>query len=281
MSYASLEDAILNGSGTERSFLCHVHGDSNPSASVNSISGLWYCYACHACGKVDLDGVELSPYAIKRWSDQIQRRIEASSVTYPEGWLDFFDATPSRYWASRFSPEVIRDHRLGQTPDGKYATIPFRSPTGEVKGVIMRSLSDEDERRYRYPWGYKTSENLYGYHKASSDVLILVEGASDVVAADEVLPGHTMAIYGNRFSKAQAHLLYRYGPKIILVATDQDPGGELAYREIRDRMGTYCPVRRLLWDEVKDLAAMEVRDRSDLLEWATSEFPLTRMASVG
>lgn len=42
-TYSTLEDAIIKGHGTERSFRCPVHDDSHASASVNVNKGVWYC----------------------------------------------------------------------------------------------------------------------------------------------------------------------------------------------------------------------------------------------
>lgn len=281
MSHASIQDALTNGTGRERQFLCHVHGDTNPSASVNAVTGAWICYACGACGRVDLDDIDLDPYAVRRRITEIAERVEAMTVQYPEGWLNFFDAQgPGDYWLSRFSEEVCREHRLGQTPDGSAATIPLRTSSGEVTGVIRRDLTGKDQK-YRYPYQAKLSQRLYNYHRATSDTIILVEGATDSVAADEVLPGHTMSLYGDRLSRAQARLLYRYDPRVVLVATDQDDGGETAHRSVLAQMGSFCVVHRLVWDSYKDLASIPVDDRSELLSWAVSEYGLPNLARVG
>lgn len=277
----SLQEALTHGYGVERSFLCHVHGDSNPSASVNSLTGAWICYACHAAGRVDLDGIDLDPYAIRRRIAEIQKRVESSTVVYPEGWLNIFDARgPGEYWLSRYSEQTCREHRLGQTPDGRYATIPLRTNDGEVTGVIRRSLTGE-RQKYKYPWQAKLSQRLYNYHRADQDMLVLTEGATDAIAWDEVSPGYSMAMYGSRLSRAQAQLLYRYNPTVILVATDQDKAGDDAMRTVQLLMGDFCVVQRLEWDTYTDLASIPLDERCDLVHWAIGEFGLPRVAKVG
>lgn len=281
MSYSSIQEALVHGTGRERQFLCHVHGDSNASASVNSLTGAWICYACGASGKVDLDGVELDPYALRRRISEIEERVAASQVRYPEGWLNYFDASgPGDYWLSRFSEETCRRHRLGQTPDGAWATIPLRTNSGEVSGVIMRTLTG-DARKYKYPFQARLSERMYNYHRGTSDVLFLVEGATDSIAVDEVVPGHAMSLYGDRVSRAQRQLIYRYSPRIVLVATDQDAGGEKAHASIQTALSGFCVVQRLVWDTYKDLASIPVEDRRELIEWALEEYALPSLAKVG
>ena len=53
MTGMTLEDAIAVGQGVERPCRCPVHDDSQASASVNVIKGVWYCHACFASGTVD------------------------------------------------------------------------------------------------------------------------------------------------------------------------------------------------------------------------------------
>jgi 5S rRNA maturation endonuclease (ribonuclease M5) len=272
--YASLEDALINGRGTERSFLCHVHGDTNPSASVNAVTGLWYCYACHAKGKVDLNDIDLDPYAIRRRISSIIERIETGEVIYPENWLNIFDATgPGDYWLSRFSEQICREHRLGTTPDGLYATIPLRDNDGTVKGVIKRSLTGQLPK-YHYPYQAKLSQRLYNYHRADKDMVVLTEGATDAIAFDEVAPGYSMAIYGSSLSRAQVRLILRYAPRLIVVATDQDTSGRIAYQQIRGALGQFYPVIRLTWDTHKDLASIPLEERREMIGWLLAEYGL-------
>ena len=49
---STLEEAIALGQGIERPFQCEVHDDTNASASVNVLKGVWYCHACGASGAV-------------------------------------------------------------------------------------------------------------------------------------------------------------------------------------------------------------------------------------
>lgn len=273
MHWASLEDAIINGYGSERSFLCHIHGDTNASASVNVDKGVWYCYACHAHGRIDLDDVEYDPDSMLRAVRRIQKALEKSETYLPENWLDIFDAAgPGDYWLSRFSAHMCREHRLGQTIDGQYATIPLRDNTGVVRGVIRRSLRGAGPR-YHYPYQAKLSERLYGYHRATQPVIFLTEGATDTIAIDEVAPGYAMAMYGSSLSKSQAHLIARYSPQMVWIATDMDASGDLAAESISRRLFRTAPVARLDWEQYKDLASIPIQERSEMIKWAlTSQF---------
>jgi DNA primase len=55
----TLAEVLVYGQGIERSFLCPVHGDRRPSASVNVIKKQWVCYTCGAHGGLTGDAVSV------------------------------------------------------------------------------------------------------------------------------------------------------------------------------------------------------------------------------
>lgn len=266
--YASVEEALTMGTGVERSFRCPVHDDSNPSASVNSLTGMWICYTCGARGRVDMEKMEIpidSVLAEMRRVAQIMER--PVHKTYPESWLNIYDATgPGDYWLSRFSPEACRHFRLGTDPADEFATYPYRDVSGQVLGVVRRNF--EGRAKYSYPYGSDTSKNLFNYHATSGGEIVVVEGATDAIAAWEA--GYeAWALYGDRLSLAQQRLIAKYSPDRLLVATDQDAAGEFAAEQL-SRAFPYLDVVRLRWPGRdaggwKDLSEMPVGDRRDVL----------------
>ena len=264
MSYASLAEAMTYGSGVERQFRCHVHGDTNPSASVNSITGLWFCYACGARGKYLVS--EMTPTQATASVRSMLDRMEAPMRTYPESWLSLYDALgPGEYWLSRFSVISCALHRLGQDASGAFATIPVRDPSGEVHGVIRRDLTGADQK-YRYPAGVNISTFLYNYHRATGDVLVLTEGATDTIAAEEAGWLCSMATYRNGLSRAQVDLVLKYDPSVILVAYDQDEAGETGVAQVREAIGAQVKVDRLTWEGYKDLASIPLGSRFEMFD---------------
>ena len=265
MGYLSIEEALTVGTGIERSFVCPVHDDSNPSASVNSLTGYWVCYTCGAWGKVDLDRMEIDPAAVRFMVAKVMEKLDPVHQVYPEGWLSVYDADgPGDYWLSRFAPETCKRFRLGQTHDRQFATIPMRDNTGDVLGVIGRRLEGEGSK-YKYPTGVDISRYLFNYHGLYDGRLILTEGATDAMAAWE--SGYSAAaIYGSRFSTHQARLIKKFDPSAIFVAFDQDTAGEQAYERVRDKLGTFYPVIRLEWDTYKDLASIPLSERTEMFQ---------------
>jgi DNA primase len=259
--HASLDEALLLGQGVERSFLCPFHPDHNASASVNSLTGLWVCYACGAAGKVNADHLVFDSKGIVKFTQQLFEEMTANRF-FPESWLNVFDAAgPGEYWLSRFSERIARKYRLGQAPN--VATYPMRDNVGRVLGVVTRDLTGERPAKYMYPRGVKVSEHLANYHQVNSDALVLVEGMADVVACAEV-GVDTVGSYRAGMSHTQAMLLRKYAPDVLWVAYDQDSAGEAGFRAVQRLLSPWMKVYRLWWSDFKDVAEMPRRDRLDM-----------------
>lgn len=267
----SLAEALSAGQGIERKFHCENpdHHDTHASAWVNSITGAFFCFACGWGGHADVDRFDVAPGPVIRELEKFTRMMENERRVFDESWLNQFDAAgPGDYWLSRFSPQACRQFRLGITPDGTQATIPMRDLVGNVLGVYRRNLDEEADSKYEYIPGVEMSQYLYNYQGCSSDVLVLVEGATDAIAAWEA--GYdAMAVYGNRSTKAQRVALAKYGPKIIIGAFDGDDGGQKAsaawYKATEDLAVRYV---RAYPESAKDLASMSVVERRVLLNEA-------------
>lgn len=273
--YISLEEALEYGSGTERTFTCPVHSDSSPSASVNVIKGLWYCYACGARGKVD-GSYEVPDHIFAR---EINRMLDDQDrLVYPESWLGIYTSSgPGEYWLSRYSPEACEKFQLGITPDGKWATYPLRGRAGELLGVVRRTLTG-DKQKYKYPFGFDISQHLFNYHACSSDDLVLVEGATDVFACWEA--GYdAMATYGVNSTPEQVRLIRRYAPKRVILAFDQDRAGNKLASDWQELLSDLDHVIRPKWRDYKDVSDIPLSKRADSLEGKLDRVTRVRIVS--
>ena len=279
MAYGSMEEALTLGVGIERSFPCPVHDDSNPSASINAITGYWCCYSCGAWGKADMDRLEFDPLQVKKMVDRITEKMNPVHQIYPEGWLSVFDASgPGPYWSSRFIESASRHFRLGQTADGTFATIPMRDQHGNVLGVIRRDLTGQGQK-YLYPYGVDVTKYIFDIHRATKDVLILTEGATDAIAVWEAGFDNAVALYGRGMSRAQAQLIRKHSPTKIMTMQDQDDAGEGAHTRVVALLGKEYPIERVYWDSYKDLASIPLQERVEMLTQITSETPQIRLAN--
>ena len=246
MSAHTLTDAIQSGRGIERPFRCHVHEDSNASASVNVIAMVWVCYACGASGRVD--GEALVPDAeqlLEYLKGEVPERI------HPETWLDVFDAfEPSPYWAQRYGEETANHFRCGTHPVTGLPTYPIRNAAGQVLGVVVRN--QDGVPKYKYPYGTRTSATFFGHIKPKP-VVILVEGASDVMALHSAGIHESWAVlgcYGAGLHHPQAEILRRLSPQLVVLAFDNDDAGRGAMNRSKEILGNLTPSVSHLWGTI-------------------------------
>lgn len=223
--WRTLEDVLADGRGTERAFQCHKHDDQHASASVNVLSGLWICYACGARGTVA--GHVPDPKAVVRSLTE-----DAPPRIYSLEWLDLFDGNGTTgYWADRFGEATAEHFRCGTHPVTGAPTYPMRDLFGRVLGVVVRNA--DQSPKYRYPYGPRTSETFFSSdnHLAIRPVVILVEGAPDVMALHESgLPEGwaVLGCYGAGLHAPQVAALRDLHPAVIVTAFDSDQAGQMA-----------------------------------------------------
>lgn len=265
MPYATLQDALIKGSGTERSFRCPVHDDNHASASVNVNKGVWFCYACGAKGKVD---GYIPPQSDTDFYNEIMDILDNENTYYAEAWLDQFDSGPVHpYWLGRFKEETCRRFRLGYDHGKEKPCYPLRDTNGGVLGVVYRNL-DGIGPKYRYPTGIQIRSLMFNYSPEQQDIVVLTEGAMDAIAICET-GYYGVATYGAGLSATQIHLIDRIDPNIVVLAYDADRAGNAASEEaafLLDKAGIASV--RPKWDplEYKDVAEMSITVRQRLLD---------------
>lgn len=240
----TLVEALRYGHGVERPFLCPEHGDSRPSASVNVIKGMWYCYACGAHGKLSGEAMLSEPdyQAMKLW---LSRKL-AEYTVYPEAWLSRYTGGPVHpYWHERCGDVAARWFGLGWDALAQSLTYPLRDTNGDLLGVVRRRLVTGDGPKYKYPAGIDIGRLLFNYKPKHREVVVLCEGALDAIALWNV--GVTaFAIYGSRLSEPQVKLIEKVDPTYIYTCYDADAAGWGAHVQTTQAF-KHRMVDRLYW----------------------------------
>lgn len=267
--YYSLEDALAaTDFRKERPFRCHVHDDSQASASVNIDKGVWVCYTCGAKGRVDSSLIILDGDRIGRDVEEMLRDIEPIS----ERMLDLYCAGPVHpYWLSRFGESACRHFQLGYDMHSERPCYPMRYPDGTLAGIVRRN-TESDGPKYRYPFGFSKSDFIFNFDPNHRSVVILHEGAMDVVASWEAAYD-AFGIYGARLSEAQATLLQKVSPDLVVCAFDNDRAGRAATDQVREMISDWVQVEEFPWasyDRYKDIAELPITIRSRALDAVAS-----------
>lgn len=275
MTTITLDEALSMGRGVERPFSCPTpeHEDANASASVNVEKGLWVCFACSAAGS--LEGFSPSAEDVKKMLD---REVVRERV-YPEAWLDLYDADhPSPYWAERYGVEVASAYRCGTHPFTGNPTYPLRDAGGRVLGVVQRDDDPFAKAKYLYPPNTSTSKTLFGLEvpRPLWPIVVLVEGASDVMALEEERPNDVMVLgtYGAGLHAPQVDIIRSISPVLVLAGFDADSAGEKAAVRARSQLHGYV-VRRVFWDRAGATDAGSIPEPERRWQCVAAAYPAT------
>lgn len=264
----TLDEALVVGRGTERPINCPnpAHADEHASASLNVIKGLWFCYGCGSKGNIE--GHVPDP----KQAMKLLLEADEEPRIYPWAWLDLFDADhPSKYWSDRFGEDTASTFRCGTDPLSGEPTYPLLDHAGNVLGVVRRNNSGQGPK-YRYPYRVRTSRCLFftPWISGMVDVLVLVEGAADVMALYEGgLPRGWRAAgcYGAGVHEPQRRLIAELMPRKIVLAFDDDEAGQRAMDQAYSHCAAIAPTVSVAWStfDVKDPAELPPTRRTSAL----------------
>lgn len=120
----------------------------------------------------------------------------------------------------------------------------------------------EGEPKYLYPGGVRISDTFFGLPIAPMGVVVLVEGASDVMAIHASGPvppdWSVLGCYGSGVHAPQVELLRDAVPRLIVAAFDADSAGYNAVDRAIASCSHIAPVIHHNW------AAQGVKDPGDL-----------------
>lgn len=265
---------VRSSSGDELLCLCRWHEDSNPSLYINVVKGAYICFSCGASGGLKAlkqvlklppgQLIPLDPAKVRQQTLMLkyQQRLEAM----PESILRAYQSTPTDLWTKRgFSEKVIKMAGLGFDLEANAGTIPFRTRSGTLLGVIRRYSDPQVKPKYRYPTGAPISRTLWGsWLMINTDTVALCEGSLDAVALwDADIPA--VALLGCRLSDAQERLLGALGVSKVTLFLDNDRAGREASESIAQRLRRRYVVRTAVYPDrhAKDPGELSIDERKE------------------
>lgn len=227
---------VQGTNGSEWMCVCPFHDDHNASFQFNVDKGLFICFSCGAKGGiralrrrfgvsdrnvgVGLDVVYGKLSDLERPPARETRMSESELAAY---------RMPTGEWAKRgLSARVIDQFQLGYDIVRDAMTIPVRTLSGELIGVVFRYMDPDLKHRYRYPKGFHKREHLFSSWMVAdlpdSSHVVLTEGAIDAMSVWQAgLPA--LAIYGSSVSNEQIRQLRMLGVRKVTLAFDNDKAG--------------------------------------------------------
>lgn len=281
---------VLTGAGltveteidTDYILFCPFHPNHRtPAGEVDKFKGTFFCFSCHKVA----DLIELVMHTTNRSYFESARFIKTKEQQtnleddinkalvvkqeYPQfdellikrlnqQALDSPRAT--RYFAGRqITEESMRKFGLGFSEKQDMVTVPVHAPSGSAVGFVGRSIEGKE---FKNTPGLPKAKVLFNLHRVkTADRVYVVESSFDAIRLDQCgFPA--VATLGANVSNIQIDLLQKYFNNIIVIADNDEAGGNMKTR-IQEKLGGKVSVIQLN-KQYKDIGDMSDKDIKEL-----------------
>ena len=254
---------------------CPFHNNfRTPAAEVDKDTGMLFCFSCqkhadivelvmHISGRTYFEAVR---YIKSKEADvDIEQEINRKLITKPE-FVPYDEVLIKRlntqaldsprairYYSGRMITEAsIRKFTLGYSEKQDMVTVPVHTPDGMSIGFVGRSVEGKE---FKNTPGLPKSKVLFNLHRVkTSSKVYVVESSFDAIRLDQVgFPA--VATLGANVSNTQIELLQKYFNNIIVIADNDEAGGNMKDR-IAEKLGSRVSVIQLN-KQYKDIGDMD------------------------
>lgn len=267
--------SIENEVDTDFIIFCPFHSNHRtPAGEVDKASGIFYCFSCqkvadltelvmHCSGRSYFESVRF--IKSKEQETSIEKQINQQLYIKPD-YVEFDEFTikrlnkqalesprAMRYFNGRLiTDSSINKFSLGYSDKQDMVTIPIQSPDGMFVGFVGRSVEGKE---FKNTPGLPKSKVLFNLHRVkNSDKVYIVESSFDAIRLDQCgMPA--VATLGANVSNFQTDLLKKYFNNIILLADNDEAGGNMRQRLI-EKLGSRISVIKIN-EKYKDIGDMD------------------------
>lgn len=281
---------ILTGSGLtiegeiDVDFLlfCPFHPNHRtPAGEVDKSKGTFFCFSCHkvadlhelvmhVTGRTYFESARFikSKEVQTNLSDEIQKALVEKPEYKPFDELLIkrlsLDALESQramgyYFGRRITEDSVKKFSLGFSEKQDMVTIPVHAPDGLPVGFVGRSIEGKD---FKNTPGLPKAKTLFNLHRVkTSSRVYVVESSFDAIRLDQCgFPA--VATLGSNVSNTQTDLLQKYFNDVIVIADNDEAGGNMKDRIIK-KLGSRVSVIQLN-KQYKDIGDMPDDDIKNL-----------------
>ena len=281
---------ILAGSGidvesevdSDYIIFCPYHNNSrSPAGEIDKTNGTFFCFSCHkianlvefvmhTSGRTYFESVRF--IKSKETQTDLEKQINQALFTKPD--FTQYDelliqrlnqqAVESpramRYYTGRLvTDKSVEKFKLGFSEKQDMVTIPVHSPDGMAVGFVGRSIEGKE---FKNTPGLPKAKLLFNLHRVkTADKVYVVESSFDAIRLDQVgFPA--VATLGANVSNIQIELLKKYFNNIIVIADNDEAGGNMKTKII-EKLGSRVSVITLE-KQYKDIGDMMDEDIAKL-----------------
>ncbi len=277
----------LHRSGDNLSGVCPIHAGHKPSQFRVSLSrNCWICFGdCNGGGSIidfvsrkEAVGIRDAALLIQDWfgldprngdgaghngkerSQPVSEVPPAPLVNPPLRFtLRDLDATHPYLTERGLSLETSETFGLGYCRHGSLAgwiAIPIHTHTGALVAYAARwpGVPPPDTPKYRLPWGFRKSLELFNAHRASREdptlPLVVVEGFFGCLRVWQAGFRRVVALMGSMLSRRQEELIVETegGDGRVILMFDEDVAGRKGRAEAEDRLSRHVKVDVIRFD---------------------------------
>lgn len=274
---------VLTGAGIEVEsdldlnyiIFCPFHNNSRtPAGEVHKENGLFFCFSCqktaplievvmHSSGRSYFEAARFikSKEGETNLEAEVQKQLYAKPEFVPfdevvlkrlYNGLLVSDRAKNYFKYRKINTESWSKFSLGYSIKQDMVTVPVHSPDGMPIGFVGRSVEGKE---FKNTPGLPKAKTLFNLHRVkTSDNVYIVESSFDAIRLDQVgIP--SVATLGANVSKAQVELLQKYFNNIVVVADNDEAGGNMKDRIIQ-KLGSRVSVIKLD-KQYKDIGDMD------------------------
>jgi DNA primase len=283
---------VLGGSGitiesevdSDYIIFCPFHNNSrSPAGEIDKRTGFFFCFSCqhvcdftafimHTSGRTYFEAARY--IKSKEVESNVEFEIQQKLVTKPD-YVPYDEVQikrlnqqalesprAMRYYNGRLITEAsVRKFGLGFSEKQDMVTIPVHSPDGVEIGFVGRSVEGKE---FKNTPGLPKSKVLFNLHRIkTAGKVYVVESSFDAIRLDQCnFPA--VATLGANVSKIQIELLQKYFNDIIVIADNDEAGGNMKSKLV-EKLGNRVTVVTLD-KQYKDIGDMSDEDIKNLDE---------------
>lgn len=281
---------VLSGSGldiekeaeSEYIVFCPFHANHRtPAGEINKFSGLFFCFSCSKTA----DLIELVMHCSSRTYFEAVRFIKSKEVETDilsditkklvdkEEWIEFDELLINKlntqalessrgieYFNKRnISKNSVIKFKLGYSQKQDMVTVPVYNHENTCVGFVARSIEGKD---FKNTPGLPKSKLLFNLNRVkTASRVYVVESSFDAIRLDQVgIPA--VATLGANVSSKQIDLLQRYFSDIMIIADNDEAGGNMKDKLI-ERLGSHVTVINID-KKYKDIGDMDDKSIKEL-----------------
>jgi len=247
---------------------------------VDKFSGIFFCFSCHKVA----DLIELVMHTTGRTYFESARFIKSKeqqsnleddinkALTVKQDYPQFDEILIKRlntqaldspravrYFSGRqITEDSMRKFGLGFSEKQDMVTVPVHAPDGTAVGFVGRSIEGKE---FKNTPGLPKSKLLFNLHRTkTAEKIYVVESSFDAIRLDQC-GFSAVATLGANVSNFQIDLLQKYFNDIIVIADNDEAGGNMKSR-IQEKLGSRVSVLQLdkKYKDIGDMSDDEIKN---------------------